>query len=77
MQYFFFSIALLTVTLQTEVLIMHIHSPVVDYNPHEFCHCNPLPENLDFDLAYRIQKEFNVNNPETLFIFGGKLSYKL
>ena len=37
----------------------------------------PITKSLDFDLAYRIQKEFNVNNPETLFIFGGKLSYKL
>ena len=37
----------------------------------------PITKNIDFDLAYRIQQEFYVNNPETLFIFGGKLSYKL
>ncbi len=37
----------------------------------------PITKNLDFDLAYHIQKEFYVNNPETLFVFGGKLSYKL
>lgn len=37
----------------------------------------PIIKSIDFDLAYRIQREFNVNNPETLFIFGGKLSYKL
>ena len=37
----------------------------------------PLTKNLDFDLSYRIHQEFYVNNPETLFIFGGKLSYKL
>ncbi len=37
----------------------------------------PINKSIDFDLAYRIQKEFNVNNSETLFIFGGKLSYKL
>jgi len=37
----------------------------------------PLNKKLDFDLAYRIQNEFYVNNPETLFIFEGKLSYKL
>jgi len=37
----------------------------------------PITKSLDFDLAYRIQQEFYVNNPETLFIFGGKLSYKL
>jgi len=37
----------------------------------------PITKNLDFDLAYRIQQEFYVNNPETLFIFEGKLSYDL
>ena len=37
----------------------------------------PLTKNLDFDLTYLIQQEFYVNNPETLFIFGGKLSYTL
>ena len=37
----------------------------------------PITKNIDFDLAYRIQQEFHVNNPETLFIFGGKLSYTL
>jgi hypothetical protein len=37
----------------------------------------PITKNIDFDLAYRIQQEFYVNNPKTLFIFGGKLSYKL
>ena len=38
---------------------------------------HPITKNLDFDLAYRIQQEFYVNNPETLFIFEGKLSYDL
>ena len=37
----------------------------------------PITKNIDFDLAYRIQQEFYVNNPKTLFIFGGKLSYTL
>jgi len=37
----------------------------------------PIYKNLDFDLAYRIQQEFYVNNPETLFIFEGKFSYNL
>ncbi len=37
----------------------------------------PFTKTLDFDLAYRIQQEFYVNNPETLFIFVGKLSYDL
>ncbi|MBT3622291.1 MAG: DUF2490 domain-containing protein [Flavobacteriales bacterium] len=37
----------------------------------------PLNKKLDFELAYRIQHEFYVNNPETLFIFEGKLAYDL
>jgi hypothetical protein len=37
----------------------------------------PLAKNLDFELAYRIQHDFYVNNPETLFIFEGKLAYDL
>ena len=37
----------------------------------------PLNKKLDFELAYRIQHEFYVNNPETLFIFEGKLVYDL
>ena len=37
----------------------------------------PISKNLDFDLAYRIQQEYNVNNPETLFIFETKLLYDL
>jgi len=37
----------------------------------------PLNKKLDFELAYRIQQEFYVNNPETLFIFEGKLAYDL
>ena len=37
----------------------------------------PITKDLDFDIAYRIQNEFFANNPETLFIFEGKLSYDL
>jgi len=37
----------------------------------------PIIKNLDFELMYRLQKEFYVNNPETLFIFEGKISYDL
>ena len=37
----------------------------------------PLAKKLDFELAYRIQNDFYVNNPETLFIFEGKLAYDL
>jgi len=36
-----------------------------------------LTKNLDFELAYRIQQQFYVNNPQTLFIFEGKLAYNL
>ena len=38
---------------------------------------HPIYKNLDFDLAYRIQQEFYVNNPEIIFIFEGKISYNL
>lgn len=38
---------------------------------------HPITKNMEFDLAYRIQQEFYMNNPETLFIFEGKLSYDL
>jgi len=37
----------------------------------------PINKDLDFDLSYRIQQEFYVNNPETLFILEGKISYDL
>ena len=37
----------------------------------------PLNKKLDVQLAYRMQHEFYVNNPETLFIFEGKLAYDL
>ena len=37
----------------------------------------PLAKKLDFELAFKIQQEFYVNNPQTLFIFEGKLAYNL
>ena len=37
----------------------------------------PLNKDLDVDLGYRIQQEFYVNNPQTLFVLEAKLSYKL
>ncbi len=37
----------------------------------------PLAKKLDFELAFRIQQEFYVNNLQTLFIFEGKLAYNL
>ena len=38
---------------------------------------HPITKDLDVELAYRIQQEFYTNNPETLFIFEGKLAYDL
>ena len=38
---------------------------------------HPITKDLDAEIAYRIQQEFYTNNPETLFIFEGKLSYDL
>ena len=37
----------------------------------------PITKKLDFDFSYRIQQEFYANNPETLFIFEGKILYTL
>ena len=37
----------------------------------------PITKDLDAEIAYRIQQEFYVNNPQTLFIFEGKLAYDL
>ena len=37
----------------------------------------PLAKKLNFELLYRIQHEFYVNNPKILFIFEGKLAYNL
>ena len=37
----------------------------------------PISKKIDFDLSYRIQHEFYVNNPETLFIFESKFLYNL
>lgn len=38
---------------------------------------HPITKDLDVELAYRIQQEFYTNNPQTLFIFEGKLAYDL
>ena len=38
---------------------------------------HPITKDLDVELVYRIQQEFYANNPQTLFIFEGKLAYKL
>ena len=38
---------------------------------------HPITKDLDAEIAYRIQQEFYANNPQTLFIFEGKLAYNL
>ena len=37
----------------------------------------PINKDLDLDIAYRLQQQLNVVNPETFYIFEGKLSYDL
>jgi len=37
----------------------------------------PIYKKLNFNLGYKIQQEFNIVDPETLFIFETKLIYKL
>tara|TARA_B100001250_G_scaffold118205_1_gene100336 strand:+ start:3016 stop:3657 length:642 start_codon:yes stop_codon:yes gene_type:complete len=37
----------------------------------------PITKQIVFNLAYRIQQEFYVKDPETIFIFEGKISYDL
>ena len=36
----------------------------------------PLNKKLDFSLVYKIENEFNIDDPMTLFIFEPKLSYR-
>ncbi|SVC41111.1 uncharacterized protein METZ01_LOCUS293965 [marine metagenome] len=35
----------------------------------------PIIKDLDMEIAYRIQEEFNTNNPDTFYIFEGKINY--
>ena len=37
----------------------------------------PITSQIGLDLAYRIQQEFYVRDPKTLFIFEGRISYDL
>ena len=43
-------------------------------NSLELAH--PINKKLDFSLVYKIENEFNINDPMTLFIFEPKLSYR-
>ena len=47
-------------------------SMLVEKLRYTFGFSHPITKDLDFVLAYRIQQEFNTNNPETLFIFDRK-----
>jgi hypothetical protein len=38
---------------------------------------HPINKKLDLSFVYKIQQEFNVVDPITLFIFESKISYKL
>ncbi|MBC8267090.1 MAG: DUF2490 domain-containing protein [Flavobacteriales bacterium] len=42
---------------------------------YTFGFSHPITKDLDMQINYRIQQEFYTNNPETLYIFEGKLSY--
>ena len=54
---------------------LNIESILVDKLRYAFGISHPITKDLDAEIAYRIQQEFYANNPETLFIFEGKLSY--
>lgn len=59
----------------------------VEYFSNSFDHINklrstislsyPISRDIDVDFAYRMQNEFWVNNPQTIFIFETKISYSL
>lgn len=59
----------------------------VEYFSNSFDHINklrstislsyPISKDIDVDFAYRMQNEFWVNNPQTIFIFETKISYSL
>ena len=54
---------------------LNIESILVDKLRYTFGISHPITKDLDAEIAYRIQQEYYVNNPETLYIFEGKLSY--
>ena len=54
---------------------LNIESILVDKLQYTFGISHPITKDLDAEIAYRIQQEYYVNNPETLYIFEGKLSY--
>ncbi len=54
---------------------LNIESVLVDKLRYTFGVSHPITKDLDAEIAYRIQQEYYVNNPETLYIFEGKLSY--
>jgi hypothetical protein len=62
---------------ESSVECFYIFNESVDKIRYTLLISYPITKNIDFELAYRIQQEFYVNNPETLYIFESKLSYKL
>lgn len=54
---------------------LYLESKLVEKIRYTFGLAYPLIKDLDIEIIYRIQQEFYTNNPETLFIFEGKLSY--
>ena len=54
---------------------LNIENILVDKLRYTFGISHPITKDLDAEIAYRIQQEYYANNPETLYIFEGKLSY--
>ena len=54
---------------------LYLETKVIEKMRYTLGIAHPITKSLDAEIAYRIQQEFYTNNPETLFIFEGKLSY--
>jgi hypothetical protein len=56
---------------------LYLESKLIEKMRYTLGLAHPISKKLDAEIVYRIQQEFYANNPETLFIFEGKLSYDL
>ena len=54
---------------------LYLESMLIEKMRYTFSLSHPLTKDLNGEIGYRIQHELYTNNPETLFIFEGKLSY--
>jgi len=65
--------------LEPSLSIEHFSSfeNLIDKLRYSLFFSHPINKKLDFSLGYKIQQEFNVVKPITLFIFDSKISYKL